>query len=146
MGFNFTSLHDKLPRKVSNLQTAFRNYIYNVFMANNINITVEMYLVLRCLWEKDGRNQQEIADLLYRDKASLTNLLDNLEKRKLVKRQQNQLDKRSKNIVLTTEGQKLKEKVMPIIMEVLDRIESNVDEEELATTLKVLDELYKKFR
>ncbi|MBV8326009.1 MarR family transcriptional regulator [Chryseobacterium sp.] len=143
---DISELQEALPRKVSNLQSAIRNRILADFTRENINITLEMYLVLRCLWEKDGRNQQEISDVLYRDKASLTSLIDNLEKRNLVVRVQNQSDKRNKNIFLTDGGKTIKEKVTPIISELLSEIETTVSEKDLTTTIHVLDALFKKIK
>lgn len=143
---DISEFQEALPRKVSNLQSAIRNRILTEFGRENINITLEMYLVLRCLWEKDGRNQQEISDLLYRDKASLTSLIDNLEKRNLVVRVQNQSDRRNKNIFLTNEGNLIKQKVIPIISRLLSEIEAAVSEKDLRTTIHVLDTLFKKFK
>ena len=143
---DLSELQEALPRKVSNLQSAIRNRILADFAKENINITLEMYLVLRCLWEKDGRNQQEISEILYRDKASLTSLIDNLEKRKLVERVQNQDDKRNKNIFLTEGGKEIKERVIPIISELLSDIETTVSEKDLTTAIRVLDALFKKIK
>ncbi|WP_292010952.1 MarR family transcriptional regulator [Chryseobacterium sp.] len=139
---DITHFQEALPRKVSNLQSAIRNKILADFNKKGINITLEMYLVLRCLWEKDGRNQQEISDILYRDKASLTNLIDNLEKRNLVERVQNQIDKRNKNIFLTDEGRAIKDSVVPVILSLLSDIENSVSEKDLETTIRVLDTLF----
>lgn len=146
LSLDITMLQEALPRKVSNLQSAIRNRILSDFSRHGIHITVEMYLVLRCLWEKDGRNQQEISDMLYRDKASLTNLIDNLEKRNLVVRVQNQNDKRNKNIFLTEEGHLIKERIIPVISKLLSEIENSVAEKDLATTITVLDTLFKKLK
>ncbi|MCJ7933865.1 MAG: MarR family transcriptional regulator [Chryseobacterium sp.] len=143
---DISQLQEALPRKVSNLQSAIRNRILTDFAKEGIPITLEMYLVLRCLWEKDGRNQQEISDTLYRDKASLTSLIDNLEKRDLVVRVQNQNDKRNKNIFLTTEGIAIKERIIPVISGLLSDIENTVAENDLTTTIRVLDALFKKIK
>ncbi|WP_419869442.1 MarR family winged helix-turn-helix transcriptional regulator [Chryseobacterium sp. CT-SW4] len=143
---DITHFQEALPRKVSNLQSAIRNKILAEFNRKGINITLEMYLVLRCLWEKDGRNQQEISDILYRDKASLTNLIDNLEKRNLVVRVQNQADKRNKNIFLTHEGKGIKDRVVPVILSLLSDIEEAVPEKDLQTTIRVLDSLFNQLK
>nr|WP_315027473.1 MarR family transcriptional regulator [uncultured Chryseobacterium sp.] len=146
LSVDIAKLQEALPRKVSNLQSAIRNRILSDFARDGIHITLEMYLVLRCLWEKDGRNQQEISDILYRDKASLTNLIDNLEKRNLVVRVQNQNDRRNKNIFLTEEGHAIKDRVIPVISNLLSEIENSVSENDLATTIGVLDTLFKKLK
>ncbi|MCW1964329.1 MarR family winged helix-turn-helix transcriptional regulator [Chryseobacterium viscerum] len=146
LSLDISTFQEALPRKVSNLQSAIRNRILADFAREGIHITLEMYLVLRCLWEKDGRNQQEISDILYRDKASLTNLIDNLEKRNLVVRVQNQNDRRNKNIFLTEEGRGIKDKVIPMISNILLEIENSVSENDLVTTITVLDTLFKKLK
>lgn len=146
LSVDISTFQEALPRKVSNLQSAIRNRILADFSREGIHITLEMYLVLRCLWEKDGRNQQEISDILYRDKASLTNLIDNLEKRNLVVRVQNQNDKRNKNIFLTKEGSVIKDRVIPVISNILSEIENSVSDNDLAITITVLDTLFKKLK
>ncbi len=56
----------------------------------------------------------EIANVTAKDKASVTYVLDNLVKRKLVYRQEG-TDRRNKIIFLTNEGKMMKKKVQPWI-------------------------------
>jgi predicted transcriptional regulator len=42
--------------------------------------------VLYHLWKEDGRSQQDLCNATFRDKPSITRLVDNLEKLALVKR------------------------------------------------------------
>jgi DNA-binding MarR family transcriptional regulator len=72
---------------------------------------------MACLWGQDGINQQELADLTLKDKASMTLLLDNLTKRGLVKRLEDASDRRSKLIYLTAKGKRLGKKVEPWVGE-----------------------------
>ncbi len=79
-----------------------------------------MLEVMSCLWRKDGINQQEIADYTVRDKSSMTYLLDNLVKRDLVKRVEDENDRRNKLIYLTTAGVGLRETLAPWVAEIYD--------------------------
>jgi DNA-binding MarR family transcriptional regulator len=79
-----TELAVAFGRSMSELRTYTRQQIQ--IKEHGINITFEMLEVMGCLWKKDGINQQEIANLTLRDKSSMTYLLDNLVKRKLVNR------------------------------------------------------------
>ena len=95
------------------LRDELRQYMQKKFRENNIDLTYEMHQIMACLWRKDGINQQELADLTLKDKASMTFLIDNLSKRGLVERGEHPNDRRSKLILLTTKGKQLGKKVKP---------------------------------
>lgn len=123
--------------------TAYRLRLLNVFMRAGLDITPDMYFILRYLWGvEDGCRQQELADKTGKDKASLTKLLDNLEKRRLVKRAADEADRRSKRIWLTGTGRKLKEKVYPLALSVVELAEQGLSRQELQQAQHVLETVY----
>lgn len=69
--------------------------------------------VLRVLWDIEGLTQVELADRMRVEKASLTGVLDGMERRGLIKRTRNGDDRRKINITLTAEGRKLKAELLP---------------------------------
>src|ERR1700723_181319 len=73
-------------------------------------ITYEMLQVLIVLWKKHQVNQQEIANRVQKNKASLTPLIDSLVKKKLIIRSEDPGDRRNKIISLTRTGQQYKKK------------------------------------
>jgi DNA-binding MarR family transcriptional regulator len=95
--------------------SGFRTFIRQQFKEHGINLTSEMMLVLRYLWTHDGVNQQEIANAVSKDKASLTSMIDNLVQRELVERQADPQDRRNKRVVLTAKGWALEKEVTPMI-------------------------------
>jgi DNA-binding MarR family transcriptional regulator len=86
-----------------------------------------MHQIMNCLWKKDGINQQELANLTLKDKASMTYLIDNLTKRNLVKRAEDPDDRRSKLIYLTQRGKQLGKKVEPWVSELFSIASRNID-------------------
>jgi DNA-binding MarR family transcriptional regulator len=102
---------------MSKAQLEFKSFLRNKFKEHNLNLTFEMLQVLNHLWTKEGINQQELANLLLKDKASLTYLIDNLAKRDLVQRTEDGNDRRNKIITLKPEGAKLKDIIRPWIDE-----------------------------
>jgi DNA-binding MarR family transcriptional regulator len=50
------------------------------FKQANLDITIEQWSVLYHLWKEDGMSQQQLCDATFRDKPSITRLVDNLEK------------------------------------------------------------------
>jgi DNA-binding MarR family transcriptional regulator len=131
----------ELGRSMSELRNFVRQYIQVKIKENGINITFEMLEVMGCLWKKDGINQQEIADLTLRDKSSMTYLLDNLVKRKMVKRVEDENDRRNKLIYLTKEGNELKEQLHPWVAEVYSMASDGVEINDLKNSILVLNKM-----
>jgi DNA-binding MarR family transcriptional regulator len=69
--------------------------------------------VLRILWDIEGLTQVELADRMRVEKASLTSVLDGMERGGLIKRARNDEDRRKINITLTAQGRRLKADVLP---------------------------------
>ena len=87
--------------------TAIARRLQKNFKQNGIEITVEQWSVLYHLWKTDGLSQQQLCDATYRDKPSITRLVDNLEKLQLVKRIASKNDRRINQVFLTTLGKKM---------------------------------------
>ena len=69
--------------------------------------------VLRVLWEQEGLSQVDLAECMRVEKASLTSVLDAMERRKLIVRARNSDDRRKVNINLTSYGRSLKAQLLP---------------------------------
>jgi DNA-binding MarR family transcriptional regulator len=123
------------------LRDQLRQYMQNKFRENNIDLTYEMHQIMACLWKRDGINQQELADLTLKDKASMTYLIDNLTKRKLVKRTEHPGDRRSKLIYLTSKGKQLGEKVESWVVELFTIASRDFGMNEIQESIKVVEKL-----
>lgn len=58
-----------------------RQTIQRILRTNKMDMTFEMLQVMHRLWKKLGVNQQYLAEQTIKDKASLTNLINNLERK-----------------------------------------------------------------
>jgi DNA-binding MarR family transcriptional regulator len=94
--------------------TAIARRLQKNFKESAIDITIEQWSVLYHLWKEEGQSQQQLCEATFRDKPSITRLVDNLEKSKLVKRVASKNDRRSNLIFLTREGKILEEKTMEV--------------------------------
>ena len=101
-------------------------------------ITYEMLQVLIVLWKKNQVNQQEIANRVQKNKASLTPLIDSLVKKKLIIRSEDPVDRRNKIISLTRAGQQYKKKFAPMMTELYGLIKGNIPDEILQQTTAIL--------
>ena len=80
------------------------------FRLNDMEITPEQWTVLLYLWEKDGVTQQELCNATFKDKPSMTRLIDNMERQHLVVRIADKRDRRTNLIHLTKTGRELEGK------------------------------------
>lgn len=120
---------------------AFRSYLRQRFKECHLDLTAEMVQVLHYLWSHHCVNQQQIANAVNRDKASLTAMLDNLVRRELVERQEDRQDRRNKRIVLTAKGQALEQQVMPLVQEMYAVAGQTLPEQQLHAGLAMLAQI-----
>ena len=106
-----------------------------------INLTPEQYLVMDILWDAEVMSQQAIADIIQKDKNSVTKFIDSLEKKGLVYRQVNKTDRRVNNIVVSEEGMKLKARTTEVAIGMMRNVLKNIKEEDLMVLDKVMNQI-----
>lgn len=90
------------------VSTAISRRLQRNFKESGLDITAEQWSVMYFLWEREGLSQQDLATLTYRDKPSISRLISNLEKQRLLRRVCCPNDKRSNKIYLTAKGRNMK--------------------------------------
>lgn len=100
---------------ILNIRVAMKQYVQRRIREDKLDLTYEMVQVLAVLWRKGEINQQEIADRVQKNKASLTSLLDNLAKRNLIIRNEDPADRRNKIISLTDSGKDYEKQLEPLL-------------------------------
>ncbi len=133
-------------REVIKVNLAFKQHIQLRLRQNNIDLTFEMLSVLRCLWDQDGINQQEIANLTVKDKASMTYLLDNLTKRDMVYRQEDGDDRRNKKVYLTENGKNIRRQIQPWVTEMFGLVGNDLPVNSVNTLTKTLEKIRENLR
>ena len=112
------------------------------FNASGLNLTIEQWSILYHLWKEDGKSQQELCNATFRDKPSITRLVDNLEKLNLVKRVADEKDRRINKVYLTKAAQKLQEETMQLADETLNEALEGVPPEQVNLCKAVLQQVY----
>jgi len=122
--------------------TAIARRLQKNFKESGIEITIEQWSVLYQLWKQEGQSQQQLCDTTFRDKPSITRLVDNLEKSKLVKRVASKNDRRTNHIFLTKEGKVLEEKTMEVANTTLNEALKGVTNGQIEIAKEVLQMVY----
>ena len=108
------------------------------------SITKSQGMVLRLLYvSKTPIYQKDIEKELYIRRSTATNILNIMEQRELIKREQNKEDARKKRIIITEKGKKLEQENYCKIEQVENKIKSNLTEEEQNNLFMILDKIEK---
>lgn len=137
-----TEIRDLID-SILNVRLGMKQFIQRKVREHGIDLTYEMLQVLTVLWRKGKMNQQDIADNIQKNKASLTSLLDNLEKRGLVMRSEDPSDRRNKIISLTPLGLQYRLQFQPIFNEFYETLSKDVSKEKLREIGMLLNQIYK---
>ena len=122
--------------------TAIARRLQKNFKTANIDITIEQWSVLYHLWKLDGLSQQQLCDATFRDKPSITRLVDNLEKLGLVKRVSSKEDRRINKIYLTNQATALQEQTMELANQTLNEALAGVSNGQVEIAKEVLQMVY----
>lgn len=123
---------------VNILNCRLKKHLAEVFKKNRVNLTAEQYLVMDTLWNEGTLTQQAIAFIIQKDKNSVTQFIDNLEKKGLVTRSVAKEDRRVNNIVVTPEGMALKDSTKQLAIDTMNQALEGIPEEDVETFVKVL--------
>ena len=119
----------------------FKQYLNKIFHNHGFNLTPEQYLVIDTLWDEGVLSQQQIADIIMKDKNSVTKLIDALEKKGLVQRKTDEQDRRLNKIHLTEYALNIKEVITEIAIKSTNTIFKDIPREDLEKFVSVLNKM-----
>ena len=95
-----------------------------------LGLSIIEWYILRALYEHDGMMAGQLARAVGRQITSFTPILDKIERKGLVKRQQHPTDRRSVKIHLTPYGKVLEAQVIASAERIEDRLRKRIPDEE----------------
>ena len=122
--------------------TAIARRLQKHFRQAGLEIMIEQWSILYHLWLEDCLSQQELCNRTFRDKPSITRLIDNLEKQKLVKRFASKEDRRINIVCLTELSKNLQTLTIDLANQTMDEALVGVNKDEIETVKKVLYQVY----
>jgi MarR family transcriptional regulator for hemolysin len=106
------------------------------------DITVDQWGILNLLWETDGQTPVELARRADKDKPNVTRLLKILEDKGLVYRLPDPEDRRSQRIHLTEAGAALREPLLDVGTDCLQRACQGLSAQDVAQLKDLLNRVY----
>lgn len=126
---------------VNILNSRIKKCFIDRLQENGINITPEQYLVLDILWEKQSLSQQNIADIIQKDKNSVTKIIDSLEKKHLVKRVMDKKDRRINKIELTEDAIAMEKVATEVAIAFMNEAIKGIDNKDLDSFVNVMRQI-----
>ena len=137
--FDISLIFAILNGKVS---AAINRRLIRNFRENDLEITPEQWTVLLFLWEKDGVSQQELCNVTFKDKPSMTRLIDNMERQNLVVRIASKSDRRTNLVYLTRQGRELETRARTVANRTLKEALDGISIDELRVSQEVLKKVF----
>lgn len=122
--------------------TAVARRLQKNFRNAGLEITIEQWSVLYHLWKEDGLSQQELGNRTFRDKASITRLIDNIEKLGLVERIASKEDRRLNLVYLTDPAKPLQEATYELANQTMNEALQGITKEEIEIVKNVFQRVY----
>ncbi len=104
-------------------------------------LTPSQYLVFNVLWMEDGIGLCELGDRVTLDNATLTGIIDRMEKSGYVLRRPNPDDRRGILVFLTPKAREVGPKILAFASEIDNTLKKRFTPEEMAVFEKVLKSL-----
>jgi MarR family transcriptional regulator, transcriptional regulator for hemolysin len=108
-------LEDVLYYLIDKTNKVARRYSQEIFIQKGYDITVDQWLVLKKIWDTEQINQAELAAALFKDKASITRILQILVRKKLIKKEFKAGDRRHWLLSLTPKGALFYKEVLSLV-------------------------------
>lgn len=105
------------------------------------DITIDQCLVLIILNNKTTSSQKEIADLIFKDYASITRIIELMVKKDYLIRTSNQDDRRKFNLELTGKGEKTLDLLTPEIQQNRKKALKGLSTDEIDQLDKILHKI-----
>lgn len=142
-----SELSHELMLQLFKTRMSFRQTLQRALKQNNVDMTFEMLQIMHRLWREQGVSQQFLAEKTAKDKACLTNLINNLEKKGWVVRKEDPTDRRNRLVYLTEEGENLSKLVTPLIQHIYQQTGEEIGMKQLEVCINLLrkyDEILEK--
>ena len=118
-----------------------KQFMASKLRQEDVPLTPEQFLLIDLLWNHGSMSQQQLADMMQKDKNSVTQLADAVERKGFIIRQQNSKDRRSNTLVLTEKALKLRDEAKKKGISILDEMLVGISESELRSFLSTLHKL-----
>nr|WP_294936039.1 MarR family transcriptional regulator [uncultured Flavobacterium sp.] len=116
----------------------YRMYAQKKLREHGFKITIDQWLVIKCILENPTITQHELSELVFKDNASVTRIIDLLVKARYLEKTINPDDRRKFILKVTKEGEEIIGNVQEIVLQNRSKALKGIDQRELEIADAVL--------
>ncbi|WP_367864440.1 MarR family winged helix-turn-helix transcriptional regulator [Pedobacter sp. WC2423] len=136
------NLEDILFYSLERSIKSYRQFAQQQLIKKGFEITIDQWLLLKTVHENPGQTQNQIAQTIFKDFASVTRMVELLVERKYIFRNPHPTDRRRFHLKLSEVAVKLLDN-MQLVIENNRRIAlKNISEQQILQFQQVLDVIY----
>ena len=129
---------DRLIYLVSMARNSLLARLKEAFAADGIRVTPAQSVILFLLKRKDGRTMSELGGALAIENATITGLVDRLERDGFVRRNRSASDRRATNVAITAEGEAEADRARAAVKRVNESIKAGFSPAEVEAFRRIL--------
>lgn len=136
-----------MNRKENNHIGKYISQIYRkgrIFIGKGLeeyNIGQGQFMFLLELYIEDGRNQEDLAEVLKIDKGTTARAIKKLEENGFIRREKDEKDKRFNQVYLTQKGKDIKDNIFFVLDQWDKKMSEQLNEEEREQMIKLLSKV-----
>lgn len=120
---------------------AYRKFAQQKYSEKIDDLTVDQALILQFLSRIENLSQKELAELLLKEDASITRMVESLVKKKYLTRKKDSNDRRKSILTITAKGLNILDKLESMILLNRKKALNGITEKELNQVKKVLNKI-----
>jgi len=124
----------KLEKAIKN----YRQFAQRQIREAGFTITIDQWLTIKNILENPGIKQQELAENVFKDNASITRIIELLVKAKYLKRKVHKEDRRRTSLTVTKAGEEVVEKVSQVVLQNREQALHGIDQNDIVSANRFL--------
>lgn len=116
----------------------YRMFAQKKLREHGFKITIDQWLVIKCILENPTITQHELSELVFKDNASVTRIIDLLIKANYLEKEINPEDRRKYMLHVTKAGEDIIKNVQEIVLHNRSKALKGIDDKELEIADAVL--------
>lgn len=140
------SLEDIIFYQIDKTSRSYRQFAQRRLREEGITLTVDQWLVLKTLQENSEIQQNDLAEKVFKDPASVTRMIDVLVREDYLKRDYHETDGRRSRIVLTSKGKSVLMDIQKPVLRNRKIALKGISQDELQSLNSLLQRIWKNTR
>lgn len=118
-----------------------RGYAQKQLDAQQMGVTVDQWVLLKIIEERKRISQVDLAQVSQKDTASITRILDLLQKKSMIQRIDDEHDRRKYMISLTADGKEFVKRYLPFVNRIRGKIVHGLSQAEIQALKSILEKI-----